>query len=159
MGTKLDGDGCYEAALPDEPMFTLLARDPFAPELVRRWANNRRESIAAGKRPQEDEAQVREARLLADRMGKWRSANLNKWKSDSTLGGVQSSERRTVLHFIGQKISRLHDRGASPEVIEALVNLSGEIVAGFHFDRAVHPADTLGQTAVDLPPRPASETV
>jgi hypothetical protein len=140
MGTKLDGDGCYEAALPDEPMFTLLARDPFAPELVRRWANNRGDAIKAGSRPAEDEAQVREARLLADKMSKWREQNNGKWREGSTLGGVQSSERRAVLNFIGQRVSRLRDSGAEPQVVDALVTLSGELVAGFHFDRAAHPA-------------------
>lgn len=29
---------CYEAAHPDEPLFTLLARDPAAPGMLRIWA-------------------------------------------------------------------------------------------------------------------------
>jgi hypothetical protein len=39
MGTKRNpGEfDCYKAAHPDEPMFVLLGRDPFAPLLVRLW--------------------------------------------------------------------------------------------------------------------------
>jgi hypothetical protein len=40
MGTKLNPGkfDCYENAEPDEPLFTLLARDPLAPGLVQIWA-------------------------------------------------------------------------------------------------------------------------
>lgn len=40
MGTKQNPGrfDCYEAALPDEPMFVLLARDPLAPFLVSIWS-------------------------------------------------------------------------------------------------------------------------
>jgi hypothetical protein len=40
LGTKLKPGkfDCYEKAEPDEPMFTLLARDPTAPLLIRIWA-------------------------------------------------------------------------------------------------------------------------
>lgn len=39
MGTKNKPGryDCYEKAGPDEPMFTLLGRDPMAPLLVRLW--------------------------------------------------------------------------------------------------------------------------
>jgi hypothetical protein len=41
MGTKLKPGkfDCYDAAKDDEPMFTLLARDPLAPWLVEMWAD------------------------------------------------------------------------------------------------------------------------
>lgn len=45
MGTKnTPGQfDCYSKAEPDEPLFTLLARDPIAPLLVALWADvNRR---------------------------------------------------------------------------------------------------------------------
>lgn len=40
MGTKRHPapNDCYAKAEPDEPMFTLLARDPLAPDLIRLWA-------------------------------------------------------------------------------------------------------------------------
>ena len=39
MGSKLQPGkfDCYANALPDEPMFVLLARDPVAPALTRLW--------------------------------------------------------------------------------------------------------------------------
>ena len=33
---------CYEAALPDEHMFVLLARDPAGPATIRFWIEERR---------------------------------------------------------------------------------------------------------------------
>lgn len=43
MGTKNKPSefDAYEKALPDEPMFTLLARDPLAPFLVSIWGSIR----------------------------------------------------------------------------------------------------------------------
>lgn len=63
MGTKNNpGDfDCYENAHPDEPMFILLGRDPFAPDLVAAWADLRE---AAG----DDPEKVREARECAAAM-------------------------------------------------------------------------------------------
>jgi hypothetical protein len=154
MGTKIEGDGCYDAALPDEPMFTLLARDPFAPELVRRWANNRREAIAAGTRPTEDEKQVNEAVAVADRMRDWRKENLNKWREAKSNGGVQNAERRATLNYIGARIEALRARDVDSRVVEQLAVLAGDLVAGFHLDgQARHPADLIGQTSDDLPPQ------
>lgn len=68
MGTKnKPGDfDCYANALPDEPMFVLLARDPHAPALVRAWADRR---LEAG----EDRAKVEEAYGCANAMEKWRA--------------------------------------------------------------------------------------
>ena len=68
MGTKIDGDRCYDAAMPDEPMFVLLARDESSPKLVRQWAAIRQSLISAGLKPESDQAQVNEAFALADRM-------------------------------------------------------------------------------------------
>lgn len=43
MGTKATPGrfDCHEAAEPDEPLFTLLARDPLAPFLVSIWSSVR----------------------------------------------------------------------------------------------------------------------
>lgn len=43
---------CFEAALPDEPMFILLARDPAAPATLQFWAQER---IKHGKTHEEDD--------------------------------------------------------------------------------------------------------
>ena len=69
MGTKNNpGEfDCYENAEPDEPMFILLARDPVASVLVRRWVELRQESR---KGLSWDKAQ--EALDCADAMQRWR---------------------------------------------------------------------------------------
>lgn len=80
MGTKnTPGDfDCYEAADPDEPMFVLLARDPLAPALVEKWAEDR---VPAATRSLESEgrerkfAKINEARACAQSMRAWRAAH------------------------------------------------------------------------------------
>ena len=85
MGTKNEGDRCYDAALDDEPMFVLLARDPSAPALVRQWAATRRVDIEAGARPETDRAQVEEAEALAERMKAWRIDADEAWRKQPSL--------------------------------------------------------------------------
>ena len=50
MGTKSNPapNDCYARALPDEPLFVLLARDLTAPSLIERWAELREAEIASG---------------------------------------------------------------------------------------------------------------
>jgi len=71
---------CYNNALPDEPMFIILARDPSAPKLIRSWADTREHFINHGNRPESDRAMVVEARKCADDMANWRAANDGKWR-------------------------------------------------------------------------------
>lgn len=82
MGTKNDpGEfDCYANALPDEPMFILLGRDPSAPDLVNEWADLRAEEISNGKRPHSDLAMVDEARQCATEMRMWRRRNDGAWR-------------------------------------------------------------------------------
>jgi hypothetical protein len=70
MGTKREPGNfdCYANAEPDEPMFTLLARDRMAPVLVELWAILRG---ATG----EDAAKVKEAFDCAGNMRQWRRLN------------------------------------------------------------------------------------
>lgn len=75
MGTKRDGDGCYERAKDDEPMFVLLARDPHAPYLVEQWAFKRLDDIVRGDRPHSDLPQAIEAMRSVQKMKDWRFAN------------------------------------------------------------------------------------
>jgi hypothetical protein len=80
VGTK-NNPGAYDAyqiAMPDEPMFTLLARDSSAPGMVRQWAYERERAIATGLKPEADRAMVEEARAIADAMQRWRSGGLVK---------------------------------------------------------------------------------
>ncbi len=82
MGTK-ENPGqfdCYANALPGEPMFVLLARDPSAPTLVEDWATERQRQINKGFRPQSDQAMVDEAIQCATRMKSWRVLNNGAWR-------------------------------------------------------------------------------
>jgi hypothetical protein len=71
---------CYHAALDDEPMFVLLARDPSAPSKVRAWAYDREKAIEQGERPDSDRNMVAEARECADDMEAWRLRNDGVWR-------------------------------------------------------------------------------
>lgn len=82
MGSKSNPGqfDCYADALPDEPMFVLLARDPMAPMIVQNWANARKQLIATGEKPLEDMAVVDEALTCAAEMRAWRFNNEGKWR-------------------------------------------------------------------------------
>jgi hypothetical protein len=82
MGTKSDPGGfdCYANALPDEPMFVLLARDPDFERLVREWASRRADDIRCGLRPGGDWPMVIEAQTCAKEGAAWRKANDGKWR-------------------------------------------------------------------------------
>ena len=112
MGTKQEGDRCYDAALDDEPMFVLLARDPSAPALVRQWAAIRRVDIECGTRPRTDLPQVEEAERLAERMKQWRIDADEVWRKQPSFFGGPLSDigdavaaddafRDAVLHGVG----------------------------------------------------------
>lgn len=61
---------CYEAALPDEPMFVILGRDPAGPATLEFWANERNRQ---GKTTNpDDNARIGAALREADEMRDWR---------------------------------------------------------------------------------------
>ncbi len=84
MGTKNNPGkyDCYAKAEPDEPMFTLLARDPLAASSVRAWAINLQNQVDMKILPEEDAAKnrekVQEAYACANEMEKWRADYLNR---------------------------------------------------------------------------------
>lgn len=82
MGSKNEPGNfdCYSNALPDEPMFILLARDPHAPDLVDGWADYRYIDIVAKRRPASDMGMVNEARECANKMRQWRKDNDGAWR-------------------------------------------------------------------------------
>lgn len=82
MGTKLKPtpNDCYDKALPDEPRFTLLARDPHFARMIEAWAKDRREDIRCGARPSSDMKQVIEAEKIAAEGADWRRMNNGKWR-------------------------------------------------------------------------------
>lgn len=82
MVTKLNPGkfDCYNKALPDEPTFTLLARDPMFATYIRMWADQRELAIQCGDRPPEDMDMVIEARRCASDGETWRKVNNGKWR-------------------------------------------------------------------------------
>lgn len=62
---------CFEAALPDEPMFVILGRDPAGPATVEFWAQERVKQEKVHERDDQDriKAAIDEAKDMAD----WRS--------------------------------------------------------------------------------------
>jgi len=82
MGTKNNPGAydCYANALPDEPTFTLLARDPDFFRLVRKWAKRRSQDVQSGVRPQSDMTMVAEAEQCAYDGREWRRKNNGAWR-------------------------------------------------------------------------------
>lgn len=82
MGTKNNPGkfDCYQNALPDEPMFVLLARDPEFCNLVSQWANKRMADIRCGLRPDSDLAVCYEALDCAVNAENWRKNNNGIWR-------------------------------------------------------------------------------
>lgn len=82
MGTKNDPGtyDCWAAALPDEPVFILLARDPNFAHHVNDWARRRLEAIVCGDRPNDDYAKVTEAQQTAVAGAWWRRDNNGIWR-------------------------------------------------------------------------------
>lgn len=82
MGTK-ENPGkfdCYDKALPDEPVFILLGRDPDFYRLVKEWAERRGQQIRCGDRPESDIELVKEAEICARMGAKWRKEHFGKWR-------------------------------------------------------------------------------
>lgn len=82
MGTKNNPGkfDCYNNALPDEPMFILLARDPNFYKHVLKWSNDREIAIRCGDRPNTDFDMVVEARQCAFAGIDWRKNNNGIWR-------------------------------------------------------------------------------
>jgi hypothetical protein len=82
MGTKNNPGkfDCHSKALPDEPTFTICARDPDFERLVKDWAINRQRAIFNGDRPEDDHAMVEEAIETAIDGSRWRKNNMGKWR-------------------------------------------------------------------------------
>jgi hypothetical protein len=80
MGTK--PNACYDKAMPDEPVFVLLGRDPQFRQRVTDWANERAREIENGNRPPEDWHKVEEALRCAVAGPVWRKANDGAWRKN-----------------------------------------------------------------------------
>ncbi len=85
---------CYASALPEEPMFILLARDQASPITVLKWATEVEKMIALGIKPESDREKVAEARQLAKDMAQWRHVNFNKWKQTPLFPETEEATRQ-----------------------------------------------------------------
>lgn len=65
MGTKKDGDTCWDHAHPDEPLFVLRAQDPSAPRVVLHWISKNFDNAVC------PDAKLRDAFEQALRMREW----------------------------------------------------------------------------------------
>lgn len=101
MGTKTNpGEfDCYAKALPDEPLFTLLARDKRAPGLIWLWA-------ALTEMDGTEPEKAMEARQLVDDMIAWQAAHKRKpvGLGACVLVGVMDMIRM-ANHFIAKSAS------------------------------------------------------
>lgn len=103
MGTKNEGDPCYDAALPDEPMFVLLARDTQAPQVVRVWAARRMALVYSGQCPASDIQKACDAYQLADRMVEWRQNADESWRAQGKLAFPPVSDGKTLDLFMSEQ--------------------------------------------------------
>lgn len=111
MGTKQNPGNydCYAKALPDEPLFILLARDEWAPVLVEDWAQKRYTDIMDNRRPKSDLAIVEEARQCAMQMRVWRKTHgddaarraAERWEY-TAIGVAPSADVVLVLNNAGR---------------------------------------------------------
>jgi hypothetical protein len=81
METKANPNplGCYARALPHEPMFILLARDPVAPAVIRLWAERRMEGRLDGQ-PGTESDQIVDALNSAEAFEAWRIEHDGEWR-------------------------------------------------------------------------------
>lgn len=103
MGTKsnpLPGD-CYSRALPDEPLFTLLARDPTAPACVAFWATNREAMIKRGDAPESDDRIISEARAWQHSAKVWRLEAKGKWR----LPQIETGSFQVARQIVADKVA------------------------------------------------------
>lgn len=85
-------------ALPDEPTFTLLARDPDFHRLVSEWATQRQHAINCGERPESDQAGVSEAYSIGYAGAKWRKDHLYSWRTPGLMQELRERNAAQQLY-------------------------------------------------------------
>jgi len=114
MGTKNDPGkfDCYVAALPDEPMFVLLGRDPLAPILITMWATLRERMQG---RTDEVLEKTREARRCASVCHDWAERLGKRVELEQANDLIHSYNTRPWTIGDCEKYERGHDWGGSTE--------------------------------------------
>lgn len=155
MVTKINpGLGDYfRRALPDEPLFIILARDPSGPAQIIEWSDRRRKDIMkefidnADKLEDDTEffksrrrelQQCSEADEIAGRMIAWRAANEGAWRDGAPprprLGDIDPALKETVSDALRSSIAQLCLSGtAAISIVEHSV--SAWSVGGFAIRR------------------------
>lgn len=90
---------CFNRALPDEPMFILLGRDPDAPAAIVQWARERELRInREGREPTKDELdQIMASADDAKAFIQWRAENEGKWRDAKATPFEHPSEQASSL--------------------------------------------------------------
>lgn len=89
---------CYAKAMPDEPMFVLLGRDPAAPMAILRWIELRQQIKGQGV----DAAQLEEASHDAQRFEKWRLEHDGQWRDYDPSADLVPTPRDEISSLAGQ---------------------------------------------------------
>jgi hypothetical protein len=119
MGTKQNPApfDCYAKALPDEPIFILLARDSAADGAVLHWADTREAAIDNGLKPESDRPMVAEARHWIRTARAWRPAN---WPARK--GEAVRDPRQDLIDVIGHQTERAERAEAAFRALTEIVN-------------------------------------
>ena len=96
---------CLAKALPDEPMFILLARDRCAPDTIRFWADQRSQ-LGVEQGESQDAEQLLEALETAEEMGAWRARNDGGWRNHHRDADVVPTPRDELSSIAGRIMSR-----------------------------------------------------
>jgi hypothetical protein len=132
----------YRRALPDEPMFIILGRDPSAPKLLVEWADRRRRDIMKDLVDNSDKLeddseffkvrrrelqQCTEADELAGRMVAWRNSNEGAWRDGAPprprLGDIDPALKEAVSDALRQSLAQMCMSGtAAISIVEHVVN-------------------------------------
>ena len=104
---------CYEDALPNEPLFTLLARDRHAPDAVEKWADSRELEILRGyggnkNKLAEELRQLAEARRCAEEMRAWRTSNMGAWKPGIVASSLMLLTNATTFQAEEELYASIH---------------------------------------------------
>lgn len=97
MGTKNNPGAfdCYAAALPDEPLFTVLGRDPTAAFFVRLWVYLRGRLDAVGL-VTTDVVKLNEAGSTARALSTWCTENYDKMPALELVARLEMHVRRVI---------------------------------------------------------------
>lgn len=157
MGTKLNpGEyDCENAALPDEPRFTLLARDPEAPSLVEAWAEARQERVVDGAAPFDDMRKISEAQNLAAAMRVWRRANFGIWRKPPSVDVKPvASPHSYQIDWMRRNRLAASLAASAPHADMVIINLVAALLAGSACsDALLITADALEEQSTHLASR------